>query len=276
MNERELQDWEQIVVEQTTELIDKGREHQRNGRYEEALERFDYAVNLCRPVSDKSDEVALALAQALDNKGRALMDLERLIEAVFCFDEAIEIHEGFVRGDGEWQDVREIAVSAMNKGLALMRLRRDDEARVSIERAIDGFERCGSRDDFARAWLNNAELYIRQKRFAEALPAIDEALAAWEAEAGGQPGASNEDCVYALFCRADVLFNLGRYQEALEFADCSFPLQRIIVEQGNDPQELVNLIKALELRGSILTKLGQTKDAEKCFREAGSLSLKKH
>src|SRR6202167_1753802 len=162
----------QDVTEETSELIDKGREHQRNGRYKEALAQFNRAVNLCRRLSSESDPVALALAQALDNKGRALMDLEKLNEAIPCFDEGIQIHEGFVRGDGSGEDVREIAVSVMNKGLALMCLGRDDEARVCFERAIDGFERCGSRDDFARAWLNNAELYIRQKRFAEALPAI--------------------------------------------------------------------------------------------------------
>jgi tetratricopeptide (TPR) repeat protein len=177
MSTYDSQDWRH-VVEQTTALIDEGREHERTGRYEAALARFDEGVNLCRHSSSKSDEVALALAQVLDNKGCALMDLERLIEAVFCFDEAIEIHEGFVRGDGSGQDVREIAVSEMNKGLALMRLGRNDEARGFFERAIDGFERCESRGDSARAWLNNAELYIRQKRFSEALPAINEALAA--------------------------------------------------------------------------------------------------
>jgi hypothetical protein len=38
------------------------------------------------------------------------------------FRQAIQVHEGFVRGDGTWQDVREIAVTMMNKGRALMLL----------------------------------------------------------------------------------------------------------------------------------------------------------
>lgn len=262
------------VEKQTCALIDDGRKHQRDGRYEEALARFDKAVNLCRGLSDKFDPVALALAQALDNKGRALIDLKQLTEAIPCFDEGIQIHEGFVRGDGSKQDVREIAVSVMNKGLALMCLGRNDEARVCFERAIDGFEHCGSRDDFACAWLNNAELYIRQKRFAEALPAIDEALTAWETEAGEESDALNADYVYALFCRADVLLNLGHHQEALEFSDRSLTLQHVIVQQGNDPEERANLIEALEVRGSILTKLGRLKEAKECLREAAMLKGK--
>jgi len=195
-----------------------------------------------------------------------------LIKAVFCFDEAIEIHEGFIRGDGSWQDRREIPVSVMNKGLALMRLGRDDEARACFEQAIDDFERCGSGDDFARAWLNNAELYIRQKRFAEALPAIDQALKSWRGlEDGDNPVGMNAFFVYALFCRADILLNLGCYQEALEFSDRSLPLQRIIVEQGNDPLERVNLIEAWEVRGKIAATLGREKEAEECLREAARL-----
>jgi tetratricopeptide (TPR) repeat protein len=270
MNTDDTLRWKEIE-KQTCALIDEGREHQQNGRYADALARFDRAVSLCRGLSDKFDPVALALAQALDNKGRALMDLERLTEAIPCFDEGIQIHEGFVRGDGTWQDNREIAISVMNKGLALMRLGRDDEARVCFERAIDGFERCGSRYDFACAWLNNAELYIRQKRFAEALPAIDEALTAWKAATDEESDALNADYVYALFCRADVLLNLRRCQEALEFSDRSLPLQRIIVDQGNDPQELTNLIEALEVRGNIFTKLNRAREAEKCFCEAAQL-----
>jgi tetratricopeptide (TPR) repeat protein len=259
------------VVKQTSALIDKGRKYQQKGRYEDALACFDKGVNLCRPLSDKSDSVALTLAHALDNKGQALMDLERMADAVACFDEGIEIHEGFVRGDGSRWDAREIAISVMNKGLALMRLHRDDEARVSMEHAIDDFERCGDRDGFARAWLNNAELYIRQKRFTEALPAIDEALAGWEAVAGKKRTSSNADYVYTLYCRADVLLNLRRYQEALEFSDRSLPLQRVIVKRGKDPEELANLIEALEVRGNILTRLGRIKEAESCFREAAKL-----
>src|ERR1019366_1510784 len=127
MNANSRENW-QDVERRTVSLIDKGHMLQRLGQNSEALASFDKAVTICRGMSDKSDSVALILAQALDNKASALMDLNRLAEAVPFFDEAIQVHEGIVRGDGREQDVREIAISVMNKGLALMRLGRSEEA----------------------------------------------------------------------------------------------------------------------------------------------------
>jgi tetratricopeptide (TPR) repeat protein len=270
MNADQVPNWES-VERQAVSLVDDGHRFQRLGQDEKALASFDKAVTICRGMSEKSDPVALALAQALDNKGNALVELERLVEAIPCFDEAIRIHEGFVRGDGTPQDVREIAVTVMNKGLALMLLGRNDEARACLERAIDGFERCGSREDYCRAWLNNAELYIRQKRFREALPAIDEAIAAWEDVISDKPGTLNADYVYTLYCRADVLLNLGCCQEALDFSDRAIALNRAMVEAANGPKEREDLAVAVNLRGDVLTKLGRTDEAQDCFREAAQL-----
>jgi tetratricopeptide (TPR) repeat protein len=92
-------------------LIDKGILLTGLGDHERALTSFDKAVSICRPISEKFDPVALILAQALDNKARSLIDLGRSGEAVPCFEEAIQVHEGIVRGEGTQQDVREIATS---------------------------------------------------------------------------------------------------------------------------------------------------------------------
>jgi len=150
MNADQVPNWEGVEG-QAVSLIDRGHLFQRLGQNEEALMSFDKAVAICHPISDKSDPVALVLAQALDNKANALVDLGRLPEAVLCFDQAIQVHNGFVRGDGTWQDVREIAVSVMNKGRALMLLGRNDEARACFEQALDVFEQCESDEDMANA-----------------------------------------------------------------------------------------------------------------------------
>ena len=150
MNASEEPDW-QSVERHAVSLIDKGHELQRLGCDKEALASFDKAVTICRAISDKSDPVSLVLAQALDNKGRALMDLKRLAEAIPCFDEAIQVHKEIVRGDGTEQDVRETAISVMNKGLALMRLGRNEEALACFEEALDAFRTCQSGEDIARA-----------------------------------------------------------------------------------------------------------------------------
>jgi len=262
-------DW-QDVERQGVSLIDKGILLTRLGDHKEALASFDKAVSICRPIFEKSDPVALILAQALDNKARALMDLGRPAEAIPCFDESIHVHEGIVRGEGSPRDIREIAVSVMNKGLALMHLNRnDDDALACFEQALEGFEKCGSGSDAARALTNCGDLFFRQDRFEEALAALEKSLVLWEA--AYQPDASKSDHAYALFSRADVLLQLGRYQEALDSSDRSIDIFRTVVSHANGPGEREDLADSLKLHGQVLTKLGRVKEADECFREAEKL-----
>ncbi len=89
MNADEVPAWEDIE-KQAVSLIDKGHMFQRLGQDEEALASFDKAVTICRGMGDKSDPVALALTQALDNKANALVNLERPAKAIPWSDEALE------------------------------------------------------------------------------------------------------------------------------------------------------------------------------------------
>jgi tetratricopeptide (TPR) repeat protein len=271
MNASEEPDW-QSVERHAVSLIDKGHELQRLGCDKEALASFDKAVTICRAISDKSDPVSLVLAQALDNKGRALMDLKRLAEAIPCFDEAIQVHKEIVRGDGTEQDVRETAISVMNKGLALMRLGRNEEALACFEEALDAFRTCQSGEDIARALANCGDLYTREDRLDEALAAFDESLAMWEAATAYEPDASKGDYAYTLFSKADVLLRLERYDEALDTSGRSIALQRAIVNHVNGPKERKDLAEALNLRGDILNKLGRTNEAQDCILEAAKLN----
>jgi tetratricopeptide (TPR) repeat protein len=270
MSKSESADWQDVERRGTT-LIDKGHQFQQLGCDEDALASFDKAVTICRNTAEAPEPIKLICAQALDNKARALMDLKRLDEALPCFDEAIQVHEGIVRGDGTGQDVREIAVSVMNKGLVLMRLGRNTEALACFERAIDCFEQCQSGEDYARAWLNCGELYARQNRFDQAVAAFDESAAAWEAATAFKPDAAKADYAYTLFSKADVLRHIRRYHEALELCDRSIAIHRTVVSRANGPRQRKDLAEALNLRGHILTDLGHTKEAQECFREAARL-----
>jgi hypothetical protein len=87
MNADESPHWPE-VERQAVSLIDKGILLTGPGDHAGAFASFDKAVSICRRISDKSDPVALILAQALDNKARSLIDLGRSAEAVPCFDEA--------------------------------------------------------------------------------------------------------------------------------------------------------------------------------------------
>ncbi len=261
------------VERQAVSLIDKGHQFQQLGCGQDALASFEKAAAICSK-ADAPDSVQLVLAQALDNKGRALMDLERLDEALPCFDESIRAHEGITRGDGTEQDVREIAISVMNKGLALMRLGCNAEALACFERAIDGFEQCRSREDYARAWLNCGELYTCQNRLDEALAAFDESVTAWEAATAYEPDAAKADYAYSLFSKADVLRHLRRYNEALELCERSITIHRAVVNRASGPKQRSDLAASLNLCGHILTDLDCIKAAQECFREAAKLKGK--
>jgi tetratricopeptide (TPR) repeat protein len=274
MNANAKPDW-QNVERQGVALIDKGILLTGLGDHAGALTSFDKAVLICRPISEKSDPVALILAQALDNKARSLIDLGRSAEAVPCFDEAIQVHEGIVRGEGTVQDVREIATSVMNKGLALMHLDRNDDALACFEQALNGFEECGSDADVALGLANCGDLFLRQDRFDDALEALGKSVAVWEDVAACAPDASKSDYAYALFSRADVLLHLGRYQEALDSSDRSVAIFRTVVSHASRPKAREDLADALKLHGGVLTKLGRIKEADECFREAKELRGKR-
>ena len=203
------------------------------------------------------------------------MDLERPAEAIPCFDEAIAVHEGIVRGEGTWQDVREIGVSVMNRGLALMHLGRNEDALACFEHALDGFRQCRSNKDIACALINCGDLYFRQERLDEALAALEESVDILEPESAVEPDASRGDYAYALSSRADVLQTLGRLNDALDSSDRSIVVLRAVVSNVNNPPERRDLAKSINLRGHILNKLGRTKEAQECFREAAELKQKR-
>lgn len=270
MNTQEEPNW-QDVERQAVSLIDKGRLFEGLGKSKEALASFDKAVTICRPVTEKSDAVALVLAQALDNKGNALIDLERPAEAMPCYDEAIQVHEGFVRGDGTWQDAREIAITVMNKGRALMHLGRSEEALHCMDRAVKSFHECRSVEDYARALMNCGEAFFRGGNFEEALSYYEQSIGLWEKAAELGPENPIPDHAYALFCKGDALHHLQCNQKALDFCDRSIAMNRAFVDHTHGPVERKNLAEVLNLRGHILTELGQTKEAQECFQEAARL-----
>jgi tetratricopeptide (TPR) repeat protein len=270
MNTNDMPSWKDVEG-RAVSLIDKGHMLQRLDGREEALANFEKAVTICRPISEKSDPVALVMAQALDNKANALVDLKRLSEVIPCFDEAIRIHKEIMRGDGTWQDVRETAVTVMNKGRALMLLGHHDEARICFEQALDDFDRCKSDEDLARAWLNRGELDVRQDHLDEALAAFEESTVRWEAVIGDEPNTAKSDYAYTLSSRADVLLMLRRYDEAIDSSDRSISLHRIVLNHTKSRKERRDLAEALNRHGHILTELGRTEEAQRCFREAAKL-----
>src|SRR5207249_1833478 len=92
-----------------------------------------------------------------------------------------------------------------------------------------------------------------------------------EAATAYEPDAAKADYAYTLFSKADVLWHLRRYHEALELCDRSIAIHRAVVYHANGRRQRKDLAEALNLRGHILTDIGHTKGAQECFREAARL-----
>jgi tetratricopeptide (TPR) repeat protein len=245
-----------VVVRRTVSLIDNGRIYSLLGQPAKALACFEKAVEICRPLSSQSDAVALSLTQALDNKANALVDLGRVAESVPIYEEAIQILENNQRGDGEPWEVREIAISVMNKGRAFMLLGQHDEAAECFQRAIADFWNCGTCEDWALGLVNYGDLCFRQGNFKAAAVVFSESVAAWKTVVANGFEEWKAEYSYSLFSLADVLFHLGCYRKALGLAEQAAVIQSDIVNYTNAAQDRNDLHAILKLRGDILTKLG--------------------
>ena len=106
------------------------------GLCNDAIEALDKAVAVCQNFKGHSDAVTMLMAAALGNKGAALGDLDRLAEAVECYDAAIEIYRQLVKRDRSAGLVGDYAVSTMNKGWALINLGREEEGFRCHEEAL--------------------------------------------------------------------------------------------------------------------------------------------
>jgi tetratricopeptide (TPR) repeat protein len=262
MNADQMPNWED-VEKHAVSLIDKGHILQRLGQDAEALAAFDKAATICRPLSGQIERIDLVLSQALDNKGNALVDLGQTARSLACFDEAIQ--------RGTCKQMWGIAISMMNRGRALMLLGENERALDCLEWARQDLASWGSMDDFARVLLNIGEVQFRQGRFLTALEEYDAARFCWEEHFLDDPDAPKSDYAYTFYCKADALLRLGRRHEALESCDRSIALQRAAVNHTNGPREREDLAGAVTVRGRILNKLGHTKQAQACFREAAKL-----
>ena len=100
-----------------------------------------------------------------------------------------------------------------------------------------------------REQVDKAMEHVRRKEYEAALPFLDEVLAK-------QP--ANHQMLYV---KAAALSRLGNQAEALELVDQAIELK-------------FNFGAALDLKGNILYKLGETMDAWSCWREAYEYSPK--
>ena len=231
------------------------------GLCNDAIEALDKAVAACQNFKGHSDAVRMLMARALGNKGAALGDLDHHVEAVECYDAAIEIYRQLVERDHSAGLVGDYAVSAMNKGWALINLGRAEEGFRCHEEALElrrqlaasGYDEAVP--DVARSLYNVGEGYFKSERFAKALPAFDEAVDILRALIAAGQKQHEEDLVYVLAARADTLQMLGRLREALCASDEAIPMFLKLAQSTENPKLASALDSALNGRKTILRKL---------------------
>ena len=116
------------------------------GRYDEALQAYDRAI-----------EIDPSLAAAWNNKGLALYDLGKYYEAIKAYDEAIRLYPNFADA---WS----------NKGITLIKQGKHDEAIKAYDEAIR------LDPNHVDTWYNIGWALDDQGKYDEAIKAYDEAI----------------------------------------------------------------------------------------------------
>ena len=187
-------------------------------RFEEALE-----------FADRSVEMAPDCWNAWIQKGKILIDLDRIPESLGCFEKAIKLKDDL---DRAWF-ARGIALSALGTNHL-------DEALASYDKAIE------LNPKLAEAYFNKGKLLIDRKQYEKALQTIDKGLEIDNKEPCGWCDRGmvlgmlkrNEealasfikalelsppkDCYQIFENKAIILFSLGRDKEAVEMFDKIF------------------------------------------------------
>ena len=168
---------------QATALYKRGLCFRHLRRFEEACTSFDRALTIY------PDHF-----EALNDRGRTLLDLWRIDEALMDFRKAIEIEPNSV-------------APLNNCGISLIRLRRYEEALEILDRALS------ISPDVAELFINKGNALKHLGRFDEALASFDHAIAL------------RPDYAEAYSNRGNCLDEMGRYDEALSCYEDALALQ---------------------------------------------------
>jgi tetratricopeptide (TPR) repeat protein len=239
--------WNKIKSVNASELYQQGHTLYHLSRYEEALKRYENAIEI------KADYV-----EAWKEKGDTLSRLNQNEAAMDAYDRAIQLNPQYLDA---W----------IRRGDVLNQLQRYDGAIASFEKAIELVP------ESAEAWNGKGNTLLRLQRYEEAIAAYDQALEfqpesseAWYARGWAfhqlkdyeSALKSYEKSVeyqfdYAVgwYNHGNVLMQLNQAKKALESYDKAVRFQP-------------NYAEAWYSRGNALMKLNDTSEAAKSYERA--------
>ena len=231
-------------------------------REKTAEEWFDLARKAKSPKEEikcytKGLELDPKNADAWNNRGVALTELERYEEAIRCFDKALEIN---LKDNIAWT----------SKGFAFNNLRKYEEAIKCFDKALEI-------DLNDAVWDLKGSALVSLKRYEEAIECYDKAL---EID-------SNDADIWNN--KGNALVGLGKHEEAIEYLDKALEIDSNNADAWNNKGNALNnlkryeeaieyLDKALEIasndadawnnKGNALTGLGKHEEAIECYDKA--------
>ena len=222
--------YENTVAHGTT-LLNAGTAYRASGDNVRAMELFFQALAIFDKHLPSDDH---RLAGLFNNIGAIYEDTGRYDEALDVLQRAVGILENH---QGMESDA---AVVQSNLALILLRLRRDDEARAALEKALNLFRRAGGSEaggrlppHYAAALAGMGEAHMRMREYAEAAEAYESALEHIRAVFG-----ENRD--YAVTCRncalaCEAAGNPEKAESLRKKADAALAALGLAPEDGENP-----------------------------------------
>jgi len=267
-----------VCAKTPIEWNDEGIKLASEGKYENALECFDKAIEInpqyanawfnkgciladlnryeeAIEANDKVIEINPQDADAWDQKGHLLYKLGKYEEAIEAYDKVIEINP---QNADAWND----------KGATLDDLNRYEEAIDAYNEVIE------INPQYVKAWVNKANTLVALDRYEEAINACNRAIEI------------DSQYANAWVCKGAILADLNRYEEALEcfdkaleinprYANTSYNKGYILYNLGKYEEAIECFNKVLEMnpqdadalyyKGVIYTNLGNYEKAIECF-----------
>ena len=258
-------------------------------RYEGALEAFEKVITI------KKGNVEYA--EAWYKKGNILSNLKRYEEALEVYTEIIEIFEGLKYSERTDKIKLKYAEICHEKGNTIGNLKdkhkKNEDALKSYEKAVElcneiiGTEKTSdevsNKEIIARFRCNNEKLVKMYRELVE----LEKGNAAWcrrgdilfdlgryedAVKAYEKATEKHEKDIKACNCRGSALYHLGRYEEALEACEKATRIYEGLKTDEKTDKTREQCVDAWHTKGGALDELGRYEEALEAYKKALELN----